>query len=284
MTEPTPKPTPKATPAPKPSASTPAPRVDAGAPLNDPSLFDPNATDNKTQIEVSKSGNQTSKYAWMPRGMKDMSYIGSGDLYNANLANPSSGFWNQEVTASDAILSWDDLDRDSQDQITDLAKARGGRSGSALWERAVALSERSVRDGEPQTPYYFLNMMMEKSGLGDGSSGGSRGSGGYSGPVTTNALMDEQSAEMLLNGLATDMLGRNLTKKELAKYTAQFRQQELENPTVTTSTQSSQTSVQGMADEDIARTILQDNPAFADNVLKTDVLDMFFNRIGGQNG
>lgn len=118
----------------------------------------------------------------------------------------------------------------------------------------------------------------------DQGSGGSRGSGGYSGPVTTNALMDEQSAEMLLNGLATDMLGRNLTKKELAKYTAQFRQQELENPTVTTSTQSSQTSVQGMADEDIARTILQDNPAFADNVLKTDVLDMFFNRIGGQNG
>jgi hypothetical protein len=119
---------------------------------------------------------------------------------------------------------------------------------------------------------------------GDQRSGGSRGPGGYSGPVTTNALMGEQSAEMLLNGLATDMLGRNLTKKELAKYTAQFRQQELENPTVTTSTQSSQTSVQGMADEDIARTILQDNPAFADNVLKTDVLDMFFSRIGGQNG
>lgn len=278
MTEPTPKPTPK------PSTAPPAPRTQEGRPLNDPSMFDPGATDNQTQIEVSKSGSTTSKFAWMPRGANDMSYIGTGDLYGSGLTNPSSGTWNQQVTASDAILSWDDLDSRDQDIITDLAKARGGRSGSALWERAVALSERSVRDGEPQTPYYFLNMMMEKSGLGDGPSGGSRRSGGYSGPVTTNALMDEQSAEMLLNGLATDMLGRNLTKKELAKYTAQFRQQELANPTVTTSTQSSQTSVQGMADEDIARTILQDNPAFADNVLKTDVLDMFFNRIGGQDG
>lgn len=117
----------------------------------------------------------------------------------------------------------------------------------------------------------------------DDAAGGSRRSA-YSGPVTTNALMDEQSAEMLLNGLATDMLGRNLTKKELAKYTAQFRKEELANPTVTTSTPSSQVSQQGMSDEEIARSILQDDPDFTDNVLKTDVVDMFFSRIGGQSG
>lgn len=123
-----------------------------------------------------------------------------------------------------------------------------------------------------------FELLAGKSGFSDDEK--RKGRGGYTGPVSSVSYMDPQSAGMLLNTLATDMLGRNLTPKELDKYTQQFRQAESQNPTVQTSTKSSVTQQQGMTDEEIARSILQDNPVFADNVLKTDVLDMFFNRIG----
>lgn len=243
----------------------------------------------------------TTRGVWYLRPQQEQPYITYYAPYSTREDMTVSTYYD----ASDLEGAYGLLDQNQKRFFELVAKSDSSRgTGSGLFGRLLKEAERQNATGDNRVgPFDLVSQIALNNGLitEDGSftdegkrlardvfggeparTGSSRG--GYSGPVTTNALMDEQSAEMLLNGLATDMLGRNLTRKELSKYTAQFRQQEMANPTVTTSTQSSQTSVQGMADEDIARTILQDNPAFADNVLKTDVLDMFFNRIGGQDG
>jgi len=117
---------------------------------------------------------------------------------------------------------------------------------------------------------------------------GPRGVGAYTGPRTTTSVSvtAKEDVKRTLNSFAVDMLGRNLTDEELRKYTAEYREQERGAPRVTTTTPqgpAATTSVteETVSRETIARNILQDNPMFADNVIKTDVLDMFFNRLGG---
>ena len=128
--------------------------------------------------------------------------------------------------------------------------------------------------------------MIDKETPGAGVGGG--GVGAYTGPRTTTSVSvtAKEDVERTLNTFAVDMLGRNLTDDELNKYTAQYREKEMGAPQVTTTTPrgpAATTSVteQTVSRETIAQNILQDNPMFADNVIKTDVLDMFFNRLGG---
>lgn len=114
------------------------------------------------------------------------------------------------------------------------------------------------------------------------------GRGRYTGPVTTSSvsLTAKPDIERTLNTFAVDMLGRNLTDEELKKYTSEYSKQEMNAPQVVTTTPqgkaaSSSVTQNTVSRETIAQNILQDNPTFADNVIKTDVLDMFFKRLGG---
>jgi len=116
------------------------------------------------------------------------------------------------------------------------------------------------------------------------------GGGGYSGPTTTKSvtLTDKADVKSSLNSFAIEMLGRNLTDRELKKYSKEYRSEEKNSPQITTNTpgglgKSSSVTKQTKSRDEIARDILQDNPAFSDNVIKTDVLDMFFNRLGGKS-
>jgi hypothetical protein len=120
----------------------------------------------------------------------------------------------------------------------------------------------------------------------EGSGGGGGGGGGYSGPVQSisSTVMDDRDVEITLNDFATDMLGRNLTDKELKKYSKKFKKQDalpqvsLRTPNgpgqVTSVTQEQQSR------ESIVQDILQENPDYAKNVINTDVLDMFKKRLG----
>lgn len=164
------------------------------------------------------------------------------------------------------------------------AKAKSATSIKEAFQMAAKEAAARVDAGQ-QTEVDLLEYIASKANGGQGATGsGGSGSGGYSGPVSSVSTMDPQSAAMLLNRLAVDKLGRNLTDDELAQYTKDFRAGEMRNPTVSSGSGPTRLTQEGMSDTDLADQIIRENPVFADNVLKTDVLDMFFNRIGGKNG
>lgn len=209
------------------------------------------------------------------------------DAINYDYYQPS-----QLAGAYDAALT-----PEQQKLFTLIAKSQSSRgTGSGLFAKAVKEAERRNTGDNKVSPFDVVAEIAKKQGIMDESGNlstsaaqalSSGGGVSGSGPSTSvsRSYMDPQSAEMLLNKLAVDKLGRNLTTDELSKYVADFRNQESKNATVTNSSGSGSSTTQaGMADADIADSIIRQNPAFADNVLKTDVLDMFYKRIGGRNG
>lgn len=159
---------------------------------------------------------------------------------------------------------------------------------NAVDDAWAGLLNDSQQSGVPA--FDLLNSVVSEDGsiISGPTGAGPRGVGAYTGPRTTTSVSvtAKEDVKRTLNSFAVDMLGRNLTDKELRKYTAEYREQERGAPRVTTTTPqgpAATTSVteETVSRETIARNILQDNPMFADNVIKTDVLDMFFNRLGG---
>ena len=131
-------------------------------------------------------------------------------------------------------------------------------------------------------------MALLDNAFGAGGLGGNGGKGGgaYTGPVTTNTIstLSKRDVEVTLNDFAIEMLGRNLTKQELKKYSSKFEKQDLQaQVNVRTPNGPSQlTSVtkEKQSRESIVQDILQENPDYAKNVINTDVLDMFKKRLG----
>ena len=197
------------------------------------------------------------------------------------------------TSKSQAEGMWLNLLPERRQEIDDLAKAIDPRrTGKGLYVEAINAAALARQRGQDVTPATYINqLLLEYSQspelFGDDVAGGRR-SGAYAGPrITTSvSVTAKEDVERTLNTFAVDMLGRNLTDEELKKYTAEYRKQEMGAPRVTTTTpqgRAATTSVteETVSRETIARNILQDNPVFADNVIKTDVLDMFFNRLGG---
>jgi len=115
----------------------------------------------------------------------------------------------------------------------------------------------------------------------------SGGSKAYTGPVQSNvsSIMADEDIPRTLNEFATEMLGRNLTKKEMNKYTKKFKKQDRENEQISLRTpngpaQSSTVTQEKVTRDTIARNIMQENPAYADQTINTDVLDIFAKRLG----
>lgn len=255
-----------------------------------------NANGNGTaRVTVINPGNERpADTAWAPKvdreSIRDNYIYSTGAVSQevAMLNNPWSSAYNTWQTKSQLEGAWVRLSKSEQDLFNGIAAGRGhGSTGPGVFTDMIA---ESVASGSSQKSPVQIALEAVQAGRlpyeapGTGGSGSSR-SGASTAPRTTTSVsyMDKGSAEMLLNKLATDKLGRNLTDAELKKYTAEFHDREAKNATVTTTGVGSQVSKVGMADEDIAAKILMENPAFSDNVLKTDVVDMFFNRIGGKN-
>jgi hypothetical protein len=219
--------------------------------------------------------------------------IGSepGSTYSGGIPGPDQP---RIIPFNEAQLIVNDLrgkaragqESDYKDFVTALRRYTGSALGTTdtideAWRKVLTDAQTAGVDA-----FALLNAgpeMLE----GELPEAGPSGPGAYTGPRTTASVSvtAKEDVERTLNTFAVDMLGRGLTDEELKKYTAQYREQEMASPQVTT-TQSggaatTSTTEQTVSRETIAQNILRDNPMFADNVIKTDVLDMFFNRLGG---
>lgn len=223
---------------------------------------------------------KTTKYVNFPRPMSDV-FVNTSSLAGvASASNLASSTYNREISASDAELLWDDnsvLSDQDRKFITELAKARGGRSGSALWERAVAIAEKSKRDGNPLTPIDVINQMASGLGVDELSGGGSgSGRGGYSGPTSSTTFMDERDVDRTANALALELIGRPLSQKELSKVTKRLRSEEAANPTISTPGVGSSVTQSGLSAEgraDVLREVISENPEFQQYQVDHTVLD-----------
>ena len=135
----------------------------------------------------------------------------------------------------------------------------------------------------------YLDWLADRASRGRPAPGedGSGGSGGgYSGPVTTNTIstLSKRDVEVTLNEFATEMLGRNLTKQELKKYSSKFEKQDLQaQVNVRTPNGPSQlTSVtkEKPTRENMAMDIIRSNKDYATNTINTDVMDIMAQRLG----
>jgi hypothetical protein len=135
----------------------------------------------------------------------------------------------------------------------------------------------------------YLDWLADRASRGRPAPGedGSGGSGGgYSGPVTTNTIstLSKRDVEVTLNEFATEMLGRNLTKQELEKYSSKFEKQDLQaQVNVRTPNGPSQlTSVtkEKPTRENMAMDIIRSNKDYATNTINTDVMDIMAQRLG----
>lgn len=196
-------------------------------------------------------------------------------------SDPTSSFYASRRKPSD-VPSFYSLPANERNMFNAAAEAiHPLKTGQGLYEELIQASWDLSTKGVYISP-------QELAYRGYQESGGKKTGGKYTGPVTTSSvsLTAKPDIERTLNTFAVDMLGRNLTDEELKKYTSEYSKQEMNAPQVVTTTPqgkaaSSSVTQNTVSRETIAKNILQDNPTFADNVIKTDVLDMFFKRLGG---
>jgi hypothetical protein len=211
-------------------------------------------------------------------------------------SNYGSATWNQEESRKDAYLQWNQLDAQTQAQLTAIAKANGGRSGKVVWETAVDQSEASVRAGKPATPWDFLNVTADKAGSnpsggggggrsgGGGSSGGGGGGGGYSGPnvSTSRQFVDRATLTDLADQIGMEMLGRGVSKAEMDRIEKRVRVYEQNHPDTSISQSgvgaSNSSSSQGASTsgrQDVIQNILAKNPQYGDYQKATTMMNWF---------
>ena len=216
----------------------------------------------------------------------DEIYVETGTMRGVVAASdPTSSFYASRRQPSD-VPNFYALPPNERNLFDLAAKAvHPLKTGQSYYEDMIGASWDLSTKGVYKSPQ---QLAYDAYVGGEGGVAGGRNGGRYTGPRTTTSVSvtAKPDVERTLNTFAVDMLGRNLTDDELKKYTAEYREQEMGAPQVTTTTpqgRSATTSVtqQAVSKETIAQNILQDNPMFADNVIKTDVLDMFFNRLGG---
>lgn len=195
--------------------------------------FNPDTTADAVSATQSGGGN-TTRWAWLPNWQTGRdTYVNTGSLSDiAKASDPGSAVYNTKVGATDSYAEWDLLDGRTKEQITALAKSLGGRSGSALWKRAIDASARTVAKGDPQSPWQILNDMAS-SGSPDGKKRSGGGGSSY-GPFTNTGvnLTNQFDARYLVDDALNKYLGRDATPKERAAFWKQLNASEAANPQV----------------------------------------------------
>lgn len=182
---------------------------------------------------------------------------------------------------ADANALWDELPAETQDAITQIARAQGGRSGRALWERSVNSSFLSSKRGSARSPWEFLEDSAEKvasSGLTGGRTYGG-GGGGYSGPRETVTLANERDLRTTADSVAAEVLGRPVTDDEFERVLKRVRKAERSEPTVTTSGVGRTVTESGLTAQgrqDIITEMLMQGPEAEDFMKATTMMDAFY--------
>jgi hypothetical protein len=241
-----------------------------------PASQTPSTTTGKYEVQsfVPMPGDQSTGYFYDTSGRTDYKYpqaVNTSDIRGVYIA--STGGVMDRLSKADAKAEYDNLPKETQDALTKLARARGGRSGKAVWFSAVdSAYKNSSKTDSPDTPWAYINKMAEATG--GGTSGG--GSGRYTGPTESRTIMAESDIRATANALAIELIGRPVSDKELNRLTEQMRKAEQQQPTVTTSTTGATTTTHGLTAqgrEDILREVIAENPEYEKFQVDTTVLD-----------
>ena len=150
-----------------------------------------------------------------------------------------------------------------EDFLTDLRRYTNSKLGTeggvmTAWTELLKTAQRA---GVPAL------MLLERGSMnaGGGSSGGGGGGSKY-GTTAQVAYANEEDVRVLANTLAENLIGRNVTDKEFKKIYSQFRKEEGESPTVTTTSPGGSVTQQGVTNaerQEILEEILMETPDFA---------------------
>lgn len=148
-----------------------------------------------------------------------------------------------------------------EDFLADLRRYTGSKLGTeggvmTAWTGVLKTAQRA---GVPAL------MLLERGSMntGGGSGGGGRSKYGTTARV---AYANEEDVRVLANTLAENLIGRTVTDKEFKKIYSQFRKEEGESPTVTTTSPGGSVTQQGVTDaerKEILEEILMETPDFA---------------------
>lgn len=222
----------------------------------------------------------------------------------ANASDYGSPTWNQPTDATDVVTDWELLTKEQRASVTQAALAIDYRgTGRALWERAVAVSARTVAQGDNyRTPWDIINSQAPGSdggssgssssgssgSSGSRSSGGSSSGGGYAGPQTSTSrqFADRASLTDLADQVAMEFLGRGVTKEEMDRIEKRVKIYEQNHPDVTVSQGgvgvSNSAGTQGASAagrQDVIERIIAKNPEYGDYQKATTLMGMFNNAL-----
>lgn len=252
--------------------------------VSDPKTFQYTYKDEETGEELTGSTTSTTAINRTPMGVNIPKDYSSIRINTATLAgvygasDPNSLTYNERV-ARNMVPDYSRLPVNEQNLFQAVAESTGGRSGRALYERLVETSYDMSTQGEyrsPQALAWEIGQQYGFDGSGGEGSGGSRGSGAYTGPRASITVQAESDINATANALAMEMIGRTLSEKELARVTRRIRSAEMEQPQVTTGSAARTVTTQGLTAqgrEDILRDVIAQRPEFESYQLDTTVMD-----------
>jgi hypothetical protein len=201
-----------------------------------------------------------------------------------SLASDINSIMNADrYSKSDANALWDQLPGETKNALTQIARSQGGRSGKALWERAVSSSYVSTKQGNPVSPW---DVIQSSGGEVQGAGGSRRGSGraaAYDGPVESVTKLSEADITRMAYDAAEALLGRQPTQAEINKIIKKTRKAETAQPDVRTQEGPGRTvTQQGLSKEGrdaILSEVLMSSPDYADYQIDSTVMDMMLNNL-----
>jgi hypothetical protein len=203
-----------------------------------------------------------------------------------SLASDINSILNSDrYSKSDANALWDQLPRETQDALTQIARSQGGRSGKALWERSVNTSYLSTKQGNPMSPWEVIGSSggdVQPTGGAGGRSRGGRAPA-YDGPMESVQVAAETDIVAMAQATAQELLGRSATQKELDKILKRTRKAEQTQPTVQTRQGPGRvTTEEGLTKagrDAILRKVLMQSPDYASYQFDSTVMDMMMDNL-----
>lgn len=226
-----------------------------------------------------------SKGTWFLRPQRTEAYIPSGVTPEQASAMTEKSLY-KFYSPSDIEGAYDtQVDPTTQMLFETVARANGGRSGSALFGRYAKESQRLSESGIRKSPTDILYEVAMKKGIlkKDGTftpiTGSSDGKGsGYSGPVRAVSMESEDALRRTADALGSELLGRAVSDDEFQKILKRVRSAEQAQPTVTSRSPGATVTETGISAEgrkDIMRDMLAQDPESQEFLKATKFMGMF---------
>lgn len=152
-----------------------------------------------------------------------------------------------------------------------------------VYNRILEVSAESVAAGTPRSARQILSELAEGSAsIGPGVTTGARGVSAGAGRQERFSveLPSETEAYSVLNDMARDLIGRDLTEQEVSKYTKKLMQRTMETPRVSTPMGSAGTVYSGGVDRsEVARQLMTEHPEYAGYQLNHEIMDVMLKDI-----